>query len=179
VGGRAGSNVSPVGRPGSVKSRRPTDDTGQNGQIVGGACQTAGFTAFSGSSLSSTCSFSNRHCGLGEDNLQSRLFRMVGTHWVGASRGCDHVLGFCLLKWPIQQRLEAATMTNRPPMGPDGPYGWSRGGGWAPPGGPQGPQGPIGGPQGGPPRPIGSPGLVTSATSAASSLHPSLELAVG
>src|SRR5579863_5166533 len=57
-------------------------------------------------------------------------------------------LVFAFSKWPIQQRLEAATTNNRQQMGPDGPYGWSRGGGWSPPGGPQGPQGPMGGPQG-------------------------------
>jgi hypothetical protein len=59
--------------------------------------------------------------------------------------GAIMFLVFAFSKWPIQQRLEAATMNNRQPMGPDG---WSRGGGWAPPPGPQGPQGPIGAPQG-------------------------------
>jgi hypothetical protein len=62
--------------------------------------------------------------------------------------GAIMFLVFAFSKWPIQQRLEAGTMNNRQPMGPDGPYGWSRGGGWAPPAGPQGPQGPIGAPQG-------------------------------
>jgi hypothetical protein len=65
--------------------------------------------------------------------------------------GAIMFLVFAFSKWPIQQRLEAATMSNRQPMGPDGPYGWSRGGGWGPPAGPQGPQGPVGGPQGPPP----------------------------
>jgi hypothetical protein len=62
--------------------------------------------------------------------------------------GAIMFLVFAFSKWPIQQRLEAATMNNRQPMGPDGPYGWSRGGGWSPPGGPQAPQGPIGAPPG-------------------------------
>jgi hypothetical protein len=59
--------------------------------------------------------------------------------------GAIMFLVFAFSKWPIQQRLEAATMSNRQPPGPDG---WSRGGGWSPPGGPQGR---IGGPQGPPP----------------------------
>jgi hypothetical protein len=63
--------------------------------------------------------------------------------------GAIMFLVFAFSKWPIQQRLEAATMNNRQPMGPDGPYGWSRAGGWGPPAGPQGPQGPQG-PMGGP-----------------------------
>jgi len=60
--------------------------------------------------------------------------------------GAVMFLVFAFSKWPIQQRLEAAMMNNRQPMGPDGPYGWSRGGGggWAPPGGPLGPQAPVG-----------------------------------
>jgi len=65
--------------------------------------------------------------------------------------GAIMFLVFAFSKWPIQQRLEAATMNNRLPMGPDGPYGWSRGGGWGPPGGPQEPQGPMAGTQGPPP----------------------------
>jgi hypothetical protein len=61
--------------------------------------------------------------------------------------GAIMFLVFAFSKWPIQQRLEAATMNNRLPMGPEGPYGWSRGGGggWGPTGGPPGP---MGGPQG-------------------------------
>ncbi len=68
--------------------------------------------------------------------------------------GAIMFLVFAFSKWPIQQRLEAAMMNNRQQMGPDGPYGWSRGGGWSPPAGPQGPQRPMGGPQG-PPTPQG------------------------
>jgi hypothetical protein len=70
--------------------------------------------------------------------------------------GAIMFLVFAFSKWPIQQRLEAATMNNGQSMGQDGPYGWSRGGGggWGPTGRPQGPQGPMGGPQG-PPAPQG------------------------
>jgi hypothetical protein len=57
--------------------------------------------------------------------------------------GAIMFLVFAFSKWPIQERLEAATTSNRQPMGPDG---WSRGGGWSPPGGPQSLQGPIGAP---------------------------------
>jgi hypothetical protein len=56
--------------------------------------------------------------------------------------GAVMFLVFAFSKWPIQQRLEAAMVNNRPQIGPDG---WSRGGGWSPPGGPQGP---ISAPQG-------------------------------
>jgi hypothetical protein len=69
--------------------------------------------------------------------------------------GAVMFLVFAFSKWPVQQRLEAATMGHRQPMGPDGPYGGYRGGGWSPPLGPQGPQGPpMGAPQG-PPAPQG------------------------
>lgn len=60
--------------------------------------------------------------------------------------GAVMFLVFAFSKWPVQQRLEAALRANQQPMAPDGPFGWSRGGGggWAPPGGPQGPQVPQG-----------------------------------
>jgi hypothetical protein len=62
--------------------------------------------------------------------------------------GAIMFLVFAFSKWPVQQRLEAATMGGRQPIGPDGQYGGHRSGGWSDLGGQQGPQGPMGGPQG-------------------------------
>jgi hypothetical protein len=74
--------------------------------------------------------------------------------------GAVMFLVFAFSKWPVQQRLEAAIANNRQSMGPDGPYGWSRGGGWEPPGAPQGPMGGQQGPsapQGWSPQPPAGP----------------------